>query len=115
MKRWSNFQRFSFKYSIAVMVKIVMCVKNYLFGMAKSITVVAALTTGLASVTAVLSPVAMAAAEKGQKLSSKMKPLGDAQKLMGEKKWKEALAVINEKVVPITGKSAYEESLTNEM
>lgn len=97
------------------MVKIVMCVKNYLFGMAKSITVVAALTTGLVTVTAVLSPVAMAAAEKGQKLSSKMKPLGDAQKLMGEKKWKEALAVINEKVVPITGKSAYEDSLTNEM
>jgi tetratricopeptide (TPR) repeat protein len=55
------------------------------------------------------------AAEKGQKLSSKMKPLGEAQALMGEKKWKEALAVINDKVVPIQGKSAYEEAITNEM
>jgi hypothetical protein len=89
-----------------------MCVKKYLLGMAKSITVMAVLTTGLATVTAVSSSVAMAAA---QKLSSKMKPLGEAQKLMGEKKWKEALAVINEQVVPIAGKTAYEESLTNEM
>lgn len=89
-----------------------MCVKKYFLGMAKSITVMAVLTTGLATVTAVMSPVAMAAT---QKLSSKMKPLGEAQKLMGEKKWKEALTVINEQVVPIAGKTAYEESLTNEM
>ncbi|RYY01186.1 MAG: tetratricopeptide repeat protein [Gammaproteobacteria bacterium] len=90
-----------------------MCVKKNLFGIAKSVSFVVALTTGLTTVTAVLSPVAMAA-EKPQQLSAKMKPLGDAQKLMAEKKWKEALAVINEKVVPVPGKSAYEEAVTNE-
>lgn len=90
-----------------------MRVKKNVFGIVKSVSFVVALTTGLTTVTAVLSPIAMAA-EKAQQLSSKMKPLGDAQKLMSEKKWKEALAVINEKVVPITGKSAYEESVTNE-
>jgi len=90
-----------------------MCVKKNLAGIAKSVSLVVALTTGLTTVTAVLSPVAMAAAEK-QQLSSKMKPLGEAQKLMADKKWKEALAVINEKVVPITGKTAYEETVTNE-
>jgi len=89
-----------------------MCVKKSLFGIAKSISFVVALTTGLTTVSAVFAPVAMAA-EK-QQLSSKMKPLGEAQKLMSEKKWKEALSVINEKVVPITGKSAYEEAMTNE-
>lgn len=88
-----------------------MCVKKNLFGIAKSVSFVVALTTGLTTVTAVLSPVAMAAP---QQLSAKMKPLGDAQKLMSEKKWKEALAVINEKVVPIAGKNAYEETITNE-
>jgi len=90
-----------------------MCVKKNLFGIAKSVSFVVALTTGLTTVSAVFAPVAMAA-EKAQQLSSKMKPLGEAQKLMAEKKWKEALSVINEKVVPIAGKSAYEESLTNE-
>lgn len=89
-----------------------MCVKKNLFGIAKSVSFVVALTTGVATVSAVFSPVAMAA-EK-QQLSAKMKPLGEAQKLMSEKKWKEALSIINEKVVPITGKSAYEESMTNE-
>jgi tetratricopeptide (TPR) repeat protein len=34
---------------------------------------------------------------------------------MKEKKFKEALALINEKVVPITGKTAYEETVTNEL
>jgi tetratricopeptide (TPR) repeat protein len=90
-----------------------MCVKKNLFGIAKSVSFVVALTTGLTTVSAVFAPVAMAA-EKPQQLSSKMKPLAEAQKLMAEKKWKEALSVINEKVVPIQGKSAYEESLTNE-
>lgn len=92
-----------------------MCVKKYFSGVAKSLSVVLALSAGVTTVTAVLAPAAMAAAEKGQKLSSKMKPLGEAQALMGEKKWKEALAIINDKVVPIQGKSAYEESVTNEM
>ena len=96
-----------------VLVIIVMCVKKNLFGIAKSVSFVVALTTGLTTVAAVFAPAAMAA-EKAQQLSSKMKPLGEAQKLMAEKKWKEALSVINEKVVPIPGKNAYEESLTNE-
>lgn len=90
-----------------------MCVKKNLFGIAKSVSFVVALTTGLTTVSAVFAPVAMAA-EKSQQLSSKMKPLGEAQKLMSEKKWKEALSVINEKVVPIAGKNAYEETVTNE-
>jgi len=72
-----------------------------------------ALTAGVTTVSAVFAPAVMAA-EKPQQLSSKMKPLGEAQKLMAEKKWKEALSVINEKVVPIQGKSAYEETVTNE-
>lgn len=91
-----------------------MCVKKNLFGIAKSVSFVVALTTGLTTVTAVFAPVAMAA-EKAQQLSSKMKPLGEADKLMKEKKFKEALALINEKVVPIAGKSAYEETVTNEL
>ena len=91
-----------------------MCVKKNLSAIVKSVSFVAALTTGVTTVTAVFSPVVMAA-EKAPMLSSKMKPLGEAQKLMGEKKWKEALAVINEKVVPISGKSAYEETVTNDM
>jgi tetratricopeptide (TPR) repeat protein len=90
-----------------------MCVKKNFFGIAKSVSFVVALTTGITTVSAVFAPAVMAA-EKAQQLSSKMKPLGEAQKLMGEKKWKEALAVINEKVVPISGKSAYEEQVTNE-
>jgi tetratricopeptide (TPR) repeat protein len=91
-----------------------MCVKKNVLGIAKSISFVVALTTGLTTVTAVFSPVAMAA-DKSQQLSSKMKPLGEADKLMKEKKFKEALAVINDKVVPISGKSAYEEAVTNEL
>ena len=91
-----------------------MCVKKNLFGIAKSVSVVVALTTGLTTVSAVFAPVAMAA-EKAQQLSSKMKPLGEADKLMKEKKFKEALAVINEKVVPIPGKTPYEETVTNEL
>lgn len=90
-----------------------MCVKKNFFGIAKSVSFVVALTTGITTVSAVFAPAVMAA-EKAQQLSSKMKPLGEAQKLMGEKKWKEALAIINEKVVPISGKSAYEEQVTNE-
>lgn len=90
-----------------------MCVKKNVFGIAKSVSFVVALTTGMATVSAVFAPAVMAA-EKAQQLSSKMKPLGEAQKLMAEKKWKEALAVINEKVVPISGKNAYEEQVTNE-
>lgn len=90
-----------------------MSVKKNFFGIAKSISFVVALTTGITTVSAVFAPVAMAA-EKTQ-LSSKMKPLGEADKLMKEKKFKEALALINEKVVPITGKSAYEEAVTNEL
>ncbi len=90
-----------------------MCVKKNFFGIAKSVSFVVALSTGITTVSAVFAPAVMAA-EKAQQLSSKMKPLGEAQKLMGEKKWKEALAVINEKVVPISGKSAYEEQVTNE-
>jgi tetratricopeptide (TPR) repeat protein len=90
-----------------------MCVKKNIFGIAKSISFVVALTTGLTTVSAVFAPVAMAA-EKPQQLSAKMKPLGEAQKLIADKKWKEALTVINEKVVPIAGKSAYEETVTNE-
>lgn len=91
-----------------------MCVKKNLFGIAKSVSFVVALTTGLTTVSAVFAPVAMAA-EKAQQLSSKMKPLGEADKLMKEKKFKEALALINEKVVPIAGKTAYEETVTNEL
>lgn len=91
-----------------------MCVKKNLFGIAKSVSFVVALTTGITTVSAVFAPVAMAA-EKAQQLSSKMKPLGEADKLMKEKKFKEALALINEKVVPITGKTAYEETVTNEL
>ena len=91
-----------------------MCVKKNLFGIAKSVSFVVALTTGLTTVSAVFAPVAMAA-EKAQQLSSKMKPLGEADKLMKEKKFKEALAIINEKVVPIAGKTAYEETVTNEL
>lgn len=91
-----------------------MRVKKNVFGIVKSVSFVVALTTGLTTVTAVLSPVAMAA-EKAQQLSSKMKPLGEADKLMKEKKFKEALAVINEKVVPIQGKTPYEETVTNEL
>jgi tetratricopeptide (TPR) repeat protein len=91
-----------------------MCVKKNLFGIAKSVSFVVALTTGLTTVSAVFAPVAMAA-EKAQQLSSKMKPLGEADKLMKEKKFKEALAVINEKVVPVQGKTAYEETVTNEL
>ena len=91
-----------------------MCVKKNLFGIAKSVSFVVALTTGLTTVSAVFAPVVMAA-EKGQQLSSKMKPLGEADKLMKEKKYKEALAIINEKVVPIPGKTPYEETVTNEM
>jgi tetratricopeptide (TPR) repeat protein len=91
-----------------------MCVKKNLFGIAKSVSFVVALTTGLTTVSAVFAPVAMAA-EKAPQLSSKMKPLGEADKLMKEKKFKEALAIINEKVVPITGKTAYEEMVTNEL
>lgn len=91
-----------------------MCVKKNLFGIAKSVSFVVALTTGITTVSAVFAPVAMAA-EKAQQLSSKMKPLGEADKLMKEKKFKEALALINEKVVPIAGKTAYEETVTNEL
>jgi len=91
-----------------------MCVKKNFFGIAKSISFVVALTTGLTTVSAVFAPAVMAA-EKAQQLSSKMKPLGEADKLMKEKKFKEALALINEKVVPIQGKSAYEEAVTNEL
>ncbi|GGY84034.1 hypothetical protein GCM10011613_31180 [Cellvibrio zantedeschiae] len=90
-----------------------MCVKKNLFGIAKSVSFVVALTTGITTVSAVFAPAVMAA-EKAQQLSAKMKPLGEAQKLMAEKKWKEALAVINEKVVPVSGKNAYEEQVTNE-
>jgi len=91
-----------------------MCVKKNLFGIAKSVSFVVALTTGITTVSAVFAPVVMAA-EKSQQLSSKMKPLGEADKLMKEKKFKEALAVINEKVVPIQGKTVYEETVTNEL
>lgn len=91
-----------------------MCVKKNLFGIAKSVSFVVALTTGLTTVSAVFAPVAMAA-EKAQQLSSKMKPLGEADKLMKEKKFKEALAIINEKVVPVQGKTPYEETVTNEL
>jgi tetratricopeptide (TPR) repeat protein len=91
-----------------------MCVKKNLFGIAKSVSFVVALTTGLTTVSAVFAPVAMAA-EKAQQLSAKMKPLGEADKLMKEKKYKEALAIINEKVIPIAGKTAYEETVTNEL
>ncbi len=91
-----------------------MCVKKSIFGIAKSVSFVVALTTGVTTVSAVFAPLAMAA-EKSQQLSSKMKPLGEADKLMKERKFKEALAVINEKVVPIPGKTAYEETVTNEL
>jgi tetratricopeptide (TPR) repeat protein len=91
-----------------------MCVKKNLFGIARSVSFVVALTTGLTTVSAVFAP-AVIAAEKAQQLSAKMKPLGEADKLMKEKKFKEALAVINEKVVPIQGKTAYEETVTNEL
>ena len=65
-----------------------MCVKKNLFGIAKSVSFVVALTTGLTTVSAVFAPVVMAA-EKAQQLSSKMKPLGEADKLMKEKKLEE--------------------------
>ena len=89
-----------------------MRIKKYILATAKSLALVVAASTSLAVVTAVVAPAAFAA-EK-QKLSSKMKPLGVAQELMGQKKWKEALEKINE-VAGISGKSAYEETITNEM
>ncbi|MEY4504647.1 MAG: hypothetical protein RL154_943 [Pseudomonadota bacterium] len=91
-----------------------MQIKNYLSEMVKSMTIVAVLTVGVTTVTTAFSP-SVVAAEKGQKLSAKMKPLGDAQKLLGEKKFKEALGIINDQVVPISGKTPYEEYVTNEL
>jgi tetratricopeptide (TPR) repeat protein len=89
-----------------------MSVKKYLVALAKSLSLVVAATTSIAIVTSLAVPSAYAA-EK-QKLSAKMKPLGDAKALMDKKDWKGALDIVNE-VSAINGKTAYEESLTNEM
>jgi tetratricopeptide (TPR) repeat protein len=83
-----------------------------LVAIVQSLSVMIATTTSVAVVTT-LAASSVYAAEK-QKLSAKMKPLGDAKALMDKKEWKAALDKVNE-VSAIPGKTAYEESLTNEM
>lgn len=92
-----------------------MSFKKSVVGFAKSATVLAVLTTGVATVTSIALAPAAIAADKKQQLSSKMKPLGEALKLSQEKKFKEALAVITGQVDPIAGKTEYETQVTNDL
>lgn len=92
-----------------------MSFKKSVVSLAKSATVLAVLTTGVATVTSVALAPAAVAADKKQQLSSKMKPLGEALKLSQEKKFKEALAVITGQVDPIQGKTEYETQVTNDL
>lgn len=92
-----------------------MSLKKSVVGFAKSATVLAILTGSVATVTSMVLAPAAVAADKKQQLTSKMKPLGEAQKLMQEKKYKEALAVITSQVDPIQGKNEYETQVTNDM
>lgn len=92
-----------------------MSLKKSVVGLAKSATVLAVLTTGVATVTSIALAPAAIAADKKQQLSSKMKPLGEALKLSQEKKFKEALAVITGQVDPIQGKTEYETQVTNDL
>jgi len=89
-----------------------MDLKKLILATVRSVAFVVVASTSVATVTAVIAPVAFAA-EKA-KFSQKVgKPLQEAQALMQQKNWKAALDKINE-VAAITGKSPQEEAAVNE-
>ncbi len=89
-----------------------MYVKKLILATLRSFAFVVVAATSLASVTAVMSPAAFAAEKP--KLSQKVgKPLQEAQQLIGQKKFKEALDKVNE-ASAVSGKSAQEDQIINE-
>jgi tetratricopeptide (TPR) repeat protein len=85
--------------------------KKLILATVRSIAFVVVAATSVTTLTAAMSP-AVFAAEKA-KFSKKMIPLQDAQNLMGQKKWKEALDKINE-VEAVSGKTPQETAAVNE-
>lgn len=90
-----------------------MCVKKLILATLRPIAFVVVAAASIASVT-VFTSAAVFAAEK-PKISQKVgKPLQEAQQLIAQKKFKEALDKVNE-TASISGKTAQEEKIINEL